>query len=125
MSILSSNIPTYRYLTSGRFQNPEILSSAFFYIDEFDTLQLASNAYKALLDIKSHVKIDLKNLHPENVSEGVPCMISTNDEIFSVLRNAPSKRTHTGGFGGGHNGVNQNSIEAAIRRLYILPVKLG
>jgi len=32
------------------------------------------------------MKIDFKNLNPENVTEGVPCMITTNDDIFSVLR---------------------------------------
>lgn len=97
LSILSSNIPTYRYLTSGRFQNPEILSSSIFYIEEFDTVQLTSNQYKSLLDIKAPVKVDLKNLHPENVSEGVPCMISTNDEVFSVLRNQNNKKLGMGG----------------------------
>lgn len=120
LSILSSNIPTYRYLTSGRFQNPDILSSSLFYIDEFDTMQLTQNQYKSLLDIKAPVKVDLKNLHPENVSENVPCMISTNDEVFSVLRNLPNRKPMNG-----QAQVNQNSVEAALRRLYIVPVKLG
>ncbi len=72
---------------------------------------LASNQYKALLDFKAPVKIDFKNLHPENVSEGVPCMITSNDEVLTVLRTQKK--------------YNQQSADAAIRRLYIIPLKMG
>lgn len=82
LSVLSSNIPTYHYLTGSRFQNPEMLQSALLYIDELDTAQLTTNQYKALLDIKSPVKVDFKNLHPENVTQDMPCIISTNDDLF-------------------------------------------
>lgn len=42
--------------------------------------------YKSLLDIKAPIKIDFKNLHPENASEGVPCMITSNDNVLTVLK---------------------------------------
>ena len=63
-----------------------MLQASLLSIEEFDTEQLLSNHYKALLDLKCHVKIDFKNLNPENVTEGVPCMITTNDDIFTRLR---------------------------------------
>lgn len=43
MNVISSNIPTYTYVTTGKFQNPDILSSAIIMIDEFDTSQLVEN----------------------------------------------------------------------------------
>jgi hypothetical protein len=86
VSAISSVIQTYKYLANSKFQNPELLQSSLFSIEEFDTSMLASNQYKALLDFKAPVKIDFKNLHPENVSEGVPCMITSNDEVLTVLR---------------------------------------
>lgn len=57
------------------------------------------------------MKIDFKNLNPENVTEGVPCMITTNDEVFTVLRQQKK--------------INQASVDAALRRLYLVPVKAG
>jgi len=72
---------------------------------------LPNNMYKQLLDLKTHVKVDFKNLNPENVSQSVPCMISTNDDVLSVLKT--SKK------------YNSSSVEAALRRLYIVPVKGG
>jgi len=86
VSSISSVISTYKLLVTSKFQNPDLLQSSLFSIEEFDTSILASNQYKALLDYKSPVKIDFKNLHPENVSEGVPCMITTNDDVLTVLR---------------------------------------
>lgn len=85
MSILSSNILTYRFITSSKFQNPDMMSASLIVIDEFDTENLASNTYKALLDVKSAVKIDFKNMHPWNVTKDVPCVISTNDEFYTTL----------------------------------------
>jgi hypothetical protein len=72
---------------------------------------LPCNSYKALLDLKTHVKIDFKNLHPENVSEGVPFMLTTNEEVFSTLRSQKK--------------FNQQSIAAGLRRVYIVPMKAG
>ena len=85
-SSIASCVPTYRYLTAARFQNPDMLQASLLQIEECDTDTLLTNHYKALLDLKCHVKIDFKNLNPENVTEGVPCMITTNDDIISKLR---------------------------------------
>lgn len=52
------------------------------YFEEMDTTQLTSNHYKALLDIKSTVKMDFKNAHPESVTEGMPSIICTNDGLL-------------------------------------------
>lgn len=85
VSVISSIITTYKYLIGAGYQNPDILQSSLISLEEFPTSLLPSNEYKCLLDIKTHVKINFKNLHPENVTEGVPCMITTNDDIFHVL----------------------------------------
>ena len=114
MGILSSNIPTYKFLTTGKFQNPDILSSAVLLIDEFATRDLVENQYKSLLDIKSSVKLDFKNLHPENATAEMPCIITSNDDILSML-NAQINQSK--------GKINQNSVDAAIRRLYIVPMK--
>lgn len=55
-------------------------------------MELATNNYKALLDIKQSVKIDFKNLHPENATMDVPCLISSNDDVLTVLKNAPARK---------------------------------
>ena len=86
VSAISSSVATYRFVTGSRFQNPDLLKSSLLSLEEFDTASLPSNQYKQLLDLKSHMKIDFKNLNPENVTEGVPCMITTNDDVFTVLR---------------------------------------
>lgn len=57
------------------------------------------------------MKIDFKNLNPENVTEGVPCMITTNDEVLTILGN--TKRFEV------------SSAAAALRRLYLIPLKAG
>lgn len=88
-----------------------MLDSALFSIDEFDVSELPNNTYKQLLDLKTHMKINFKNMHPENVSEGVPCMMTTNDEVFSVLRSQKK--------------YNSSSVAAALRRVYIVPMKAG
>jgi DNA replication protein DnaC len=86
VSAISSSIDTYKYLTESRFQNPDLLKSSLLSLEEFKTLDLPASQYKQLLDLKSHMKIDFKNLNPENVTAGVPCMITTNDDVFTVLR---------------------------------------
>lgn len=53
--------------------------------------------------------MDFKNLHPENVTQGVPCMITTNDDLFTTLM---AQRKY-----------NSASVAAALRRLYIIPMK--
>ena len=111
ISAIASAIPTYKFLVDSHFQNPDLLQASLLTMEEIDTASLPSNKYKQLLDIKSHVKIDFKNLNPENCTEGIPCMMSTNDDILSKLRS--SKK------------YNKASIDAAIRRLYIIPVKTG
>jgi hypothetical protein len=111
ISAISTAIPTYKFLVDSHFQNPDLLQSSLLTMEEIDTSMLPSNKYKQLLDIKSHVKIDFKNLNPENCTEGMPCMMSTNDDIFTKLR--------------GGKKFNKASVDAAIRRLYILPVKSG
>ena len=88
-----------------------MLSSSLFTIDELDVSMLPSNLYKQLLDLKTHVKLDFKNMHPENVTEGMPCIINTNDDIFKVMRK--QKR------------YGKESVDGALRRLYIVPVKGG
>jgi len=88
-----------------------MLSSSIISIEEFNTAALPGNDYKQLLDLKTHVKLDFKNMHPENVTESMPCLITSNDEIFSCLK-AQKKYTKA-------------SIDAALRRLYIVPVKAG
>lgn len=90
LNILSSQIPTYRYLTTGNFQNPDILSSSVILLEEFPTRQLVTNHYKSLLDIKASIKLDFKNLHPENATEGIPCIISTNDSVLTTLQSLSS-----------------------------------
>jgi DNA replication protein DnaC len=86
VSCISSAIATYKFLTESRFQNPDLLKASLLSLEEFKTLDLPSSQYKQLLDLKSHLKIDFKNLNPENVTAGVPCMITTNDDVFTVLR---------------------------------------
>lgn len=111
-SAISSCIPTYRFLTNGaKFQNPDILHASLLRIEECDTETLLTNEYKALLDLKCSMKLDFKNLNPENVTEGMPSMITTNDDIYSKLR--------------GNKKCNQASVDAALRRLYIIPMKAG
>jgi len=111
VSAVASAIPTYKFLVGSRFQNPDLLQSSLLSIEEFDVSQLPSNAYKCLLDLKTHVKIDFKNLNPENVTQGVPSMITTNDEVLNVIH--------------GQKKYNNASVVAALRRLYIIPVKGG
>jgi hypothetical protein len=53
--------------------------------------------------------MDFKNLNPENVSEGVPCMITTNDDVITILK---MQKKHC-----------QSSVAAAMRRLYLIPMK--
>ncbi len=43
LSIFSKFIPTYRYLTVGNYQNPEIFNCAILHFDEFDTSNLVTN----------------------------------------------------------------------------------
>ena len=78
LSAIASGVSVYKYLKNSKFQNPDLLKSSIFQIDEFDVVALASNQFKELLDLKSPVKVDFKNLHPENATEGVPCMITSN-----------------------------------------------
>lgn len=61
------------------------MSSSLISIDEFEVDCLVTNAYKALFDINSSIKIDFKNMHPSNVSKDVPIVASTNDELFTTL----------------------------------------
>ena len=89
-----------------------MLQASILQIEECDTDTLLTNHYKALLDLKCHVKIDFKNLNPENVTEGVPCMITTNDDVISKLRG--NKRSNV-----------KASVDAALRRLYLVPMKIG
>lgn len=110
-SAIASSIPTYKFLVNSKFQNPDMLRASLLSIEEFDVSSLPGNMYKQLLDLKTHIKVDFKNLHPENVSEGMACMITTNDEVFGVLK-AQKK-------------FNKSSVDAALRRLYIVPVKAG
>lgn len=86
VSSISSCINTYRFLVGAPFQNPDILQSSVVSIEEFEVKELASNDYKSLLDLKSHVKINFKGLKPENVTEGVPFMITSNNELIKDLR---------------------------------------
>ena len=79
-------------------------------IEEFSTIDLPTNEFKQILDLKSHVKIDFKNLHPANATEGVPCMITTNDDVIGILK---SQKRHSA-----------ESVDAAIRRLDIVPMKM-
>lgn len=46
-----------------------------------------------------------------NVTEGVPCMITSNDDLITVIR-AQNKK-----FG-------DASVDAALRRLYLIPMKM-
>ena len=52
-------------------------------------------------------------MHPENVSEGVPCIISTNDDVLTVLASTSTDRTS-----------NDKSVDAAVRRLYLIPFNM-
>lgn len=127
--MLQECIPTYNYLTQGHFQNPDILSSAIIHFTEFNTALLTYSYYKDLFDIKSQVKIDFKNMHPENVSKDVPIIISTNDDVLTVLNSLPYKRPSL--FNSSvvtttvSSSVTTDSVEAAIRRLYMIPFRSG
>jgi hypothetical protein len=80
--------------------------------------------YKDLFDVKSSVKVDFKNIHPANVSQDVPIILSTNDDVLTVLRDMPFKRTSH--FNTTNScPVNGHSVTAAIRRLYLVPFRFG
>lgn len=110
-SSIASVISTYKFITNSRFQNPDMLKSSLLSIEECDTSQLPSNQYKQLLDLKTHVKMDFKNLNPENVTEGVPCMITSNDDVITEMKLQKKYCV--------------SSVSAALRRLYLIPMKSG
>jgi len=60
--------------------------------EEFDTVQLATSFFKQVFDIKSYVKINFKNMHPEDATENMPCIVATNDEVFTCLRHIRDKK---------------------------------
>lgn len=114
IGIISSCIPAYKYLVNSKFQSPQLLSSALMIIDEFNTRKLVENIYKQLLDIRQSVKIDFKNMHPDDATCDVPTILSTNDDVLTVLNGMANDVKHR---------VNQESINAALRRLYLVPLK--
>lgn len=56
------------------------------YFDEMDTSLLVTNAFKSILDVKQSVKMDFKNAHPVNATEGMVAVISTNDSVYQTIR---------------------------------------
>jgi hypothetical protein len=50
----------------------------------------------------------------------MPCIVTTNDEILTALRHIKDKKPAFYG-----QAITKESIEAAIRRMYIVPLKGG
>lgn len=85
------------------FQNYDIITKSFIYVDEVQAHHLYSSSWKQLSDLESAIKCRVKNKQDVEVSSGVSVLISGNFDVHGELLSKAREN-------------NNQSINAAVRR---------